>query len=387
MLQPVRRKSVAVVFGTRPEAVKLAPVVHAMRERHPEIDTRVIVTGQHRQMLDQAMEVFRLKADHDLNIMQPGQTLGDIICRSLTAMDAALAELAPDMVVVQGDTSTTFAGALAAFYRKIPVAHVEAGLRTGNKYSPFPEEMNRRLTGCVADIHFPPTEGSRRNLLAEGIDDRTIEITGNTAIDALKWVLANRECDLRAALGDAAPALDSPRMILMTSHRRENFGEPMRNAFRAIAESVRDMPDVALVFPVHPNPNVRKEVATAFAGASRVFLIDPLDYVGFSHLLRRCHLVLTDSGGVQEEAPSLGKPVLVMRDTTERPEGIDAGSARLVGTDPVKIKDSIRELLTDSAAYARMSTPANPYGDGTASPRIADRIAKHLALHAGKSPA
>lgn len=371
-------RKVAIVFGTRPETIKLAPLVFAMRKLPSEVVPQIVLTGQHRQMLDQAMGIFGLAADADLNIMTPGQTLTDITCRTLSSMESVLDSLKPDMVVVQGDTSTTFAAALAAFYRKVPVAHVEAGLRTHERYSPFPEELNRCLTGVIANLHFPPTEGSRANLLAEGVRDGDIEVTGNTSIDALRWVLENRQSDLRSALGSAAAALDHRRMILMTSHRRENFGDKMRGAFRAIAEVVKQFPDVGLLFPVHPNPNVRREVEAVFASQPRVHLTEPLDYVSFSHLMKHAHLIVTDSGGVQEEAPTLGKPVVVLRDSTERPEGVTAGTACLVGTDPAKIRETLTRLLSDDAEYRRMAEAVNPYGDGFAAGRIAARISRYF---------
>jgi UDP-N-acetylglucosamine 2-epimerase (non-hydrolysing) len=371
-------RKVAIVFGTRPETIKLAPLVFAMRQLSAEVEPQIVLTGQHRQMLDQAMGIFGLTADADLNIMTPGQTLTDITCRTLSSMDGVLERLKPDMVVVQGDTSTTFAASLAAFYRRVPVAHVEAGLRTHERYSPFPEELNRCLTGVIANLHFPPTSGSRDNLLREGVAEKAIEVTGNTSIDALRWVLENRQADLRTALGAAAPALEHRRMILMTSHRRENFGDKMRGAFRAIVDVVNRFPDVGVLFPVHPNPNVRREVEAVFAGQPRVHLTEPLDYVSFSHLMKHAHLIVTDSGGVQEEAPTLGKPVVVLRDSTERPEGVAAGTARLVGTDPDKIRDTLNQLLSDEGEYRRMAEAVNPYGDGFAAGRIAARISRHF---------
>lgn len=379
----MRKPVVALVFGTRPEAIKLAPVAFALRECTDRIDWRIIVTGQHRAMLDQALAMFDLKPDVDLDIMIPGQTLYDITVRCLAQMNKLLSASPLDMVIVQGDTTTTFAAALAAFYKQIPVAHVEAGLRTHNKLSPFPEEVNRRLTGVIADLHFPPTETSRDNLFAEKVDPSTVEVTGNTSIDALQWVLANRQPQFGAPLDRLIES--GRRIVLLTSHRRENFGDPMRRAFQAIARTIQAYPDLELVFPVHPNPNVRREVEAVFAGQSRVHLIDPLDYVNFAHLMRRSYLILTDSGGVQEEAPTLGKPVLVLRDTTERPEGVHAGTARLVGTDAKQIESAMHALLSDAGSYARMAEAVNPYGDGLASRRIVERIVKFLASRELKS--
>ena len=358
---------VMTVFGTRPEAIKLAPLVHAL-EQNENTQSIVCVTAQHREMLDQVLDIFQIKPDYDLNIMQPRQTLALITEKSLHGLDEVLEQAQPDIVLVHGDTSTTFAGALAAFYHKIPVGHVEAGLRTYDKYSPFPEEMNRQFVGCVADLHFAPTEGARQNLLREGKRPETIVVTGNTAIDALKTTVREDYSDeiLEWAKGS--------RLIVLTAHRRENLGEPMHRMFRAIRRVVEEFPDVKVVYPVHLNPLVQKAAEEELGGCDRVKLIAPLEVIEFHNLLARSTLILTDSGGIQEEAPSLGKPVIVLRDTTERPEGIAAGTLKLAGTDEQTIYSLVRELLTDREEYARMSHASNPYGDGLASARIAGAI-------------
>ena len=349
------RKKISCVFGTRPEAVKLCPVVLALRAR-PEVETRVCVTAQHRQMLDQVLEVFGVTPDADLNLMLPNQTLAGLTARAVAAVDAYLARERPDLILVQGDTTTVFAAALAAFYRQVAVGHVEAGLRTGNKLSPFPEELNRVMTSRIADWHFAPTEGARQNLLAEGVDPARIFVTGNTVIDALQLALAR--------MSDGRP------LVLITGHRRESFGAGFESICRAIATLADRFPETAFVYPVHLNPNVREPVFRLLGRRANVHLIEPLSYLPFVALLDRCTLALTDSGGVQEEAPSLGKPVLVMRDTTERPEAVAAGLARLVGSDAERIVAEVSSLLTDRAAYAAMVGKVNPYGDGHASERI-----------------
>ena len=355
------------VFGTRPETIKMAPLVKELAQRE-EFESLVCVTAQHRQMLDQVLDAFDITPDYDLDIMKPGQTLSDITARVLNGLEGVIQKERPDMVLVHGDTTTTFAGALAAYYGQVAVGHVEAGLRTYNKYSPFPEEMNRQFVGCVADLHFAPTEGSRQNLLREGKRPETIVVTGNTAIDALKTTVRQDYSDelLEWAQGS--------RLIVLTAHRRENLGEPMHRMFRAIRRVVEEFLDVKVVYPVHLNPLVQKAAEEEFGGCDRVRLVEPLEVIEFHNLLARSYLILTDSGGIQEEAPSLGKPVIVLRDTTERPEGIAAGTLKLAGTDEETIYTLVRELFTDEAEYARMSHASNPYGDGEASARIADAI-------------
>lgn len=362
------------VFGTRPEAIKMAPVVKALRRfAPPGAAIRTCVTAQHRQMLDQVMETFGLEADYDLDVMSPNQTLGDVTCKVLKGMDGVLEDFKPDLVLVQGDTTTVMATALAAFYRRIDVGHVEAGLRTGDIYSPWPEEMNRLVAGNVARFHFAPTARSKENLLRENKPAANIFVTGNTVIDALHDACAIIDSDpaLKARLDAKFPFLDAgKRLILVTGHRRENFGGGFVSICRAIARiAARD--DVQVVYPVHMNPNVRKPVNEILAGRGSVSLVEPLDYLSFLHLMRRAHLILTDSGGVQEEAPSLGKPVIVMRDTTERPEAVDAGVVLLAGTDEERIVGDATRLLDDAGFYSRMSEAVNPYGDGLAAERIA----------------
>lgn len=368
-------KKVMVVFGTRPEAIKMAPVVHALKA-HPALDPIVVVTAQHRQMLDQVLEIFDIVPDHDLDIMQPGQTLASITSKILLGMPAVFAEAKPDLVLVHGDTSTTLATALAAFYARIPVGHVEAGLRTGNMQAPWPEEANRRLTAPLTLHHFAPTQRSQDNLLAENIPADTIVVTGNTVIDALLKVDQRIRTDeqLRQELAARFPFLDpSRRLLLVTGHRRENFGGGFERICRALAElAKRD--DIQIVYPVHLNPNVQEPVRRHLSGLSNVHLIDPQEYLPFVYLMQQSFVILTDSGGVQEEAPSLGKPVLVMRDTTERPEAVDAGTVRLVGTDDKRIVAEITRLFDDPAFYATMAEAHNPYGDGKASDRIVARI-------------
>lgn len=369
---------VMTVFGTRPEAIKMAPVVLALRQYHDEIDTVVAVTAQHREMLDQVLRLFRIAPDHDLDIMAEGQTLFDITSKAMRGLDRVLTAEHPDLVLVHGDTTTTFAGALAAYYHQTAVGHVEAGLRTRNKYSPFPEEMNRHLTGAIADLHFAPTATAERNLLAEDVSGECIFVTGNTVIDALHHTV-----DEGYAFDDALSAIgfnSGHRIILVTTHRRENLGEPMRHVYRALRRLVRDFADVEVVFPVHKNPKVREVVSEELGGVARVHLIAPLDYEPFANLMHRSHIVLTDSGGVQEEAPALGKPVLVLRDTTERPEAVEAGTVRLIGTAEGTVYDETRRLLTDADEYTRMSEACNPYGDGHAAARIVQAIRYHYGL-------
>ncbi len=362
---------VLTVFGTRPEAIKMAPLVLALQQTEG-INTQVAVTAQHREMLDQVLKLFQIKPDYDLNIMKTGQTLFDITTRALTGLKDVLDQAKPDLVLVHGDTSTTFVASLAAFYKQIPVGHVEAGLRTNNKYSPYPEEMNRRLTGVLADLHFAPTAKAKENLLREGIDAKSIFVTGNTVIDALKatvredYTFNHRELD----------SIDfrQKRVLLVTTHRRENLGEPMREIYLALRDIVDNYPDVEIVFPVHKNPAVRGMAQQVLGATPRVHLIEPLDYQPFINLMQRCYLVLTDSGGMQEEAPALGKPVLVLRDTTERPEAVQAGTVRLIGTQKDAVLRHTRELLEDPAAYNKMAEAVNPYGDGLASLRITQAI-------------
>ena len=368
-------KKVMVVFGTRPEAIKMAPVVEALKAR-PEIETIVAVTAQHRQMLDQVMDLFGITPDVDLNVMEPGQTLAGLFAKILTGMTAVIAEHKPDLVLVHGDTSTTLASALAAFYNRVAVGHVEAGLRTGDIYAPWPEEANRRLTGPLTRLHFAPTTRSRDNLLAEGTSSKDVHVTGNTVIDALLNVANKLKHDtaLIESMRARFPFLDtSKRLVLVTGHRRENFG----SGFESICEALKALAargDTQIVYPGHLNPNVQGPVNRILADAPGVVLIEPQDYLPFVYLMTQATLIITDSGGVQEEAPSLGKPVLVMRDTTERPEAVDAGTVRLVGTDAQRIVEEASALLDDTQAYQQMSRAHNPYGDGLASKRIADII-------------
>ncbi len=369
-------KNVLVVFGTRPEAIKMAPVVKACRAR-PELEVKVCVTAQHRQMLDQVMDIFGLTADFDLNVMAPNQTLADVTCKVLKGMEGVFAEWKPDMILVQGDTTTVMAAAMSAFYHKIAIGHVEAGLRTGNLYSPWPEEANRLLAGCLANQHYAPTPRSRDNLLKENKDPKTVFVTGNTVIDALHEAVKIMDGDeaLKARLAAQFPFLDSAkRLVLVTGHRRENFGDGfihICNAIRRVAER----PDVQVVYPMHMNPNVRKPVNEILGGLSNVHLIEPLDYLSFLYMMRQSYLIMTDSGGVQEEAPSLGKPVIVMRDTTERPEAVEAGTVILAGTETDAMASAAERLLDDRDFYDKMARAVNPYGDGLASRRIAELVA------------
>lgn len=375
---------ILTVFGTRPEAIKMAPLVKLLAQQ-PDLDARVCVTAQHRQMLDQVLDLFEITPDYDLDIMKPGQTLSGITTEILTRIEPVLTEFRPDLVLVHGDTSTTFCTTLASFYQRIPVGHVEAGLRTGNLLSPWPEEANRKLTGAVAALHFAPTEQSRQNLLREGTDQQHVHVTGNTVIDALLWVKEKLERDAALAhtLHSRFPFLrDDARMVLITGHRRENFGGGFERICTAIRDLALDFPDADFVYPVHLNPNVREPVGRILQGLTNVHLIEPQDYLPFVYLMTRSHIILTDSGGIQEEAPSLGKPVLVMRDTTERPEAVAAGTVRLVGTDADSIKSAVSTLLTDQQEYDRMSFAHNPYGDGTACRRIVNIINTFKSPHA-----
>lgn len=358
-------KTVMLVFGTRPEAIKMCPLVRELRSRDG-IRTVVCVTGQHRQMLDQVLEAFDVVPDYDLSVMKQGQTLFDITTNILSSIKSVLEEVKPDTVLVHGDTSTTFVTALACFYLQIPVGHVEAGLRTYNIYSPFPEEFNRQAVSIVSEYNFAPTENAKANLLREGRDGSKIYVTGNTAIDALKTTVRDdyTHPELEWAAGS--------RLILITAHRRENLGEPMHHMFRAIRRVMDEHPDVRAIYPIHMNPVVRRAADEELGGCNRIHIIEPLEVLDCHNIMAKSYMILTDSGGIQEEAPSLGKPVLVMRDTTERPEGIAAGTLRLVGTDEEVIYDNFRRLLEDKDAYNAMAHAANPYGDGLASRRIAD---------------
>ena len=364
----MKKLRLMTVFGTRPEAIKMCPLVLEMHKYPEYIEPIVAVTAQHREMLDQVLELFHIKPDYDLNIMASGQTLYDITTRALNGLKEVIEDAKPDMVLVHGDTTTTFAGALAAFYAQVPVGHVEAGLRTGNKYSPYPEEMNRKLTGSIADMHFAPTSTSKENLLKENVNPEAIMVTGNTVIDALQttvkanYEFADAEFNKIFARGN--------RLILMTTHRRENLGEPMRNVYKALRMVLETHADVEAIFPVHKNPKVREIVQEELGGLERVHLIEPMDYEPFANLMGKVDIVLTDSGGIQEEAPALGKPVLVLRDTTERPEAVDAGTVKLVGTGYEDVLCETNLLLDDPAHYQKMAEAANPYGDGKACERI-----------------
>ncbi len=367
-------KKAAVVFGTRPETIKLAPVVQELKKRGLPIT--VIVTAQHRQMLDQKLNDFGIVPDHDLDLMQHNQDLFHITAGVLQKIQPVLAGEKPDVLIVQGDTTTTFAASLAAFYLRIPVGHVEAGLRTWDPMNPYPEEINRQLTSRIARFHFPPTEWAKANLLREGVPEDRITVTGNTVIDALQTIIRP---DYRFPEGPlAAVRFDERKVILLTAHRRENFGTPMEGVFAACRELVETVPGTELVYPVHPNPNVKHAAERILGGVPGIHLIEPLEYQDFVHLMSRCTLILSDSGGVQEEAPTLGKPVLVLRRTTERPEAIEAGTAVLVGTDREKIVAEARLLLTDKAAYSARADKKNPYGDGKAAARIVDVLVREL---------
>ena len=356
------------IFGTRPEAIKMAPLVKELEKRE-EIESIVCVTAQHREMLDQVLETFKIVPDYDLNIMKQGQTLGDVTTRALTGLEEVIKECKPDIVLVHGDTTTTFAGALAAFYNQVAIGHVEAGLRTNDKYSPYPEEMNRQMVDCMTDMYFAPTNLSKQNLLKENKDEAKIYVTGNTAIDAMSTTV-----DDNYTHPELEWIKEGERMILLTAHRRENLGDPMRSIFRGIKRIVDEFKDVKVIYPIHMNPKVREVAREVFAGSDRVKLIEPLEVFDFHNFQNKSYMILSDSGGIQEEAPSLGKPVLVLRDTTERPEGIEAGTLKLVGTDEEKIYQEAKKLLTDKDEYEKMSKASNPYGDGHASERIVDAI-------------
>ena len=387
-------KKILLVFGTRPEAIKMCPLVKEFQKQPKAFETIVCVTGQHREMLDQVLEIFDVKPDFDLNIMKQGQDLYDVTTRVLVGMRNVLDEAKPDVVLVHGDTTTSMAAAMAAFYRQIPVGHVEAGLRTHNLYSPWPEEMNRQVTGRIAEYDFAPTPLSRQNLLDEGVPEEKITVTGNTVIDALHWVVGKIENDSQLSkdlaenlkvAGYDTSRLEIPgqarndgkrRLVLITGHRRENFGEGFISMCTAIRDLAKKYPEVDFVYPMHLNPNVRKPIRQVFGDKKRdnLFFIEPLDYLDFVYLMSKSYIVLTDSGGIQEEAPGLGKPVLVMRDTTERPEALEAGTVRLVGTDYDRIVNEVSALLDNRDHYATMSHAVNPYGDGKACPRIVEKL-------------
>ena len=368
-------RKILSIFGTRPEAIKMAPVIKELETRPDDLTSIVCVTAQHREMLDQVLSDFKIKPDFDLDIMRAGQDLFQTTSAVLTGLKGVLEESRPDLVLVHGDTTTTMAAALAAFYSRTKIGHVEAGLRTRNKFAPYPEEMNRRVTGAVADLHFAPTPGARRNLIEEAVDPNTIYVTGNTAVDALFTALALIEKDpaLQKRLVGRFNFLNPrKRLILVTGHRRENFGEGFQNICRALVEVASNQPEVQILYPVHLNPNVRGPVRKVLGNmeGANIFLIDPVDYLAFVYLMNRSYMILTDSGGIQEEAPSLGKPVLVMRDVTERPEGVKAGAIKIVGTKAAQICSSIERLLSDRAEYQKMASAGNPYGDGKAAERI-----------------
>lgn len=365
------------VFGTRPEAIKMAPVVKALAAE-PEFDSKVVVTAQHREMLDQVLDLFSIRPDYDLDVMAAGQSLTQITCRILIRLDEVLATESPDMVLVHGDTSTTFAAALAAFYRQVSVGHVEAGLRTGVKYFPYPEEINRCLTGVLADLHFAPTDLARNNLIKEGVPSKRIQITGNTAIDALFLTVDESYQFCHPTL--RAWDWDRYRILVVEAHRRENWGQPLENVCRAVAELTAQHRDLAVIFPVHLNPKVQEPVRRILGDCPRVHLLDPLGYADFANLMARSHMILSDSGGIQEEAPSLGRPVLVLRNVTERPEAVAAGTVKVVGTDKEKVVSVTKELLTNEQVYGCMAQAANPYGDGQAARRIVSGLKYHFGL-------
>ena len=367
---------VFTVFGTRPEAIKMAPLIYELRSR-PSIDCKVCVTAQHREMLDMVLNLFKIKPDFDLDIMTERQTLAGITTKALTGLEEVFRNEKPDLVLVHGDTSTTFAGAMAAYYNQIKVGHVEAGLRTYDKYFPFPEEMNRRLTGVLSDLHFSPTKNNRANLINEGVNPDSIFITGNTVIDAFKTTIKK---DF-SFVGTPLEGIDmNKRIILMTAHRRENLGTPLENICRAVSRIVRDFPDIEVIYPVHLNPAVRETVYSILGNIPRVHLVEPLDVDVLHNAMNKAHLILTDSGGLQEEAPALGKPVLVLRGETERPEAAEAGTVKIAGTEEDIIYSLTSQLLTDENEYHKMSVAVNPYGDGNASRRIADAILYHFGI-------
>ena len=357
---------VMVIFGTRPEAIKVAPIIKELEKRE-ETEPIVCVTAQHREMLDQVLEYMNIKPDYDLNIMKQGQTLSEITTKALTGLEDVIKQAKPDIVLVQGDTTTTFAGALAAFYNMVPIGHIEAGLRTYEKYSPFPEEMNRQMVSRLADFNFAPTEVSKQNLIKEGKDEKSIYVTGNTAIDALKLTVKEQ-----------VEKNENEKIILLTVHRRENIGENMENIFRAIKKIAQEYQNIKIIYPIHKNPKVRQIANKILKDQENIQIIEPLEVIEFHNLLNKSYLILTDSGGIQEEAPSLGKPVLVLRDTTERPEGIKAGTLKLVGTDEKNIYEETKNLIENKEEYEKMSKASNPYGDGFASQKIVDIIIENI---------
>ena len=374
-------KKVLLVFGTRPEAIKMAPLAIKLKALEEEFETKVCVTGQHREMLDQVLDLFELQPDFDLNLMRPGQTIADVTSGVLKGLNSVFENWMPDVVLVHGDTATTFAASLAAYYHKVKVAHVEAGLRTGDIYSPWPEEANRRLTGVLATYHFAPTENSFNNLIKENTNPNSIAITGNTVIDALLTVRDKilNDNELIKIFKSKFNMLDeTKKLILVTGHRRENFGQGFKNICSALIDIAKQYPQIQIVYPVHLNPNVQQPVNELLSGIDNIKLIEPQDYLPFVYLMNKSYLILTDSGGIQEEAPSLGKPVLVMRDTTERPEAVEAGTVKLVGTNPEVIRNSVIELLEDSELYNKMKKAHNPYGDGTACDQIIDFLKNNL---------
>ncbi|PTG07318.1 UDP-N-acetylglucosamine 2-epimerase (non-hydrolyzing) [Staphylococcus chromogenes] len=366
-------KRIMTIFGTRPEAIKMAPLVLQLKKEE-QLEPVVVVTAQHREMLDSVLETFNIQPDYDLNVMKPGQTLSQVTSRVLTGLEDIIKEVQPDMILVHGDTTTTFAGSLAAFYNEISIGHVEAGLRTWNKYSPFPEEMNRQMTGIMADLHFAPTEQAEKNLLNENKDPQSVVVTGNTAIDAMHTTI---DQDYQSEI---IQRHQDKRIILLTSHRRENIGQPMENIFKAARRIVEEVEDALIVYPMHKNPKVRDIARQYLSDHNRIELIEPLEVVDFHNFAHQSYLILTDSGGVQEEAPSLGKPVLVLRDTTERPEGVEAGTLKLAGTEEEDVYRLTKELLTDKELYQSMSIAQNPYGDGHASERICNHIRHYFGL-------
>ncbi|EKU47167.1 non-hydrolyzing UDP-N-acetylglucosamine 2-epimerase [Staphylococcus massiliensis] len=360
-------KKIMTIFGTRPEAIKMAPLVLQLK-KDEQLEPIVVVTAQHREMLDSVLETFDITPDYDLDVMQPGQTLSQVTSKVLNGLEEVIQEAKPDMILVHGDTTTTFAGGLAAFYNEVSIGHVEAGLRTWNKYSPFPEEMNRQMTGIMADLHFAPTDKSEQNLLNENKPQESVVITGNTAIDAMNTTVRD------SYKSEIIDKHEDKRIILLTAHRRENLGEPMENIFKAVRRIVEEEEDTVVVYPMHKNPKVREIAKRHLDDHDRIELIEPLEVIDFHNFAHQAHLILTDSGGVQEEAPSLGKPVLVLRDTTERPEGVEAGTLKLAGTDEEDVYRLTKELLNDQELYKRMSIAQNPYGDGKASERICENI-------------
>lgn len=366
-------KRIMTIFGTRPEAIKMAPLVLQLKKEE-QLEPVVVVTAQHREMLDSVLETFNIQPDYDLNVMKPGQTLSQVTSRVLTGLEDIIKEVQPDMILVHGDTTTTFAGSLAAFYNEISIGHVEAGLRTWNKYSPFPEEMNRQMTGIMADLHFAPTEQAEKNLLNENKDPQSVVVTGNTAIDAMHTTI---DQDYQSEI---IQRHQDKRIILLTSHRRENIGQPMENIFKAARRIVEEIEDAVIVYPMHKNPKVRDIARQYLSDHDRIELIEPLEVVDFHNFAHQSYLILTDSGGVQEEAPSLGKPVLVLRDTTERPEGVEAGTLKLAGTEEEDVYRLTKELLTDKELYQSMSIAQNPYGDGHVSERICNHIRHYFGL-------